>query len=110
MYSLRKQKTNTLTQIVHFPFSRVPEASGREPEAYRKAYLLLFCLAAVPEAPGRFPEGLPEAYWELLFYVGSGRFPEGFRKTVRKGKNHLVSQAGQCKQSDLGQSAEKHSL
>ena len=37
----------------------------------------------------KLPEGFRKAYrkrtWELLFYVGPGRFPEGFRKlTGRK--------------------------
>ena len=80
---LRNPKTNTLTQIAHFPFCRVPEASGRQPEAYRKDYLLFSvlpqfrklpegsrkayrkltgscCFTWVPEGPGRFPEGCPE--------------------------------------------------
>ena len=80
---LRNPKTNTLTQIAHFTFCRVPEASGREPEAYRKltgritcsflfyrssgssrkAYRKLTgtcCFTWVPEGPGRFPEGCPE--------------------------------------------------
>ena len=77
---LRNPKTNTLIQIAHFPFCRVPEASGREPEGYRKDYFLFSilpqfrklpegsrkgyrkltgscCFTWVPEGPGRFPEG-----------------------------------------------------
>jgi hypothetical protein len=67
---------------VHFPFSRVPEASGRVPEAYRKALFFSVlpqfrklpegfqkayrkltgscCLTWVPEASGRFAEVRPE--------------------------------------------------
>ena len=58
--------------------SLVSSQKRKELEAYRKAYLLLLCLPAVPEAPGRFLEGLPGSYWELLFYVGPGKFPEDF--------------------------------
>ena len=39
-----------------------------------------FCFTAVPEAPGRVPEALPEACLKLIFYLGPGRVPEGFRK------------------------------
>ena len=70
---LRNPKTNTLTQIAHFPFCRVPEASGREPEAYRKLTGRITCSFLFYRSSGRFPEGLPEAYWELLFYMGPGR-------------------------------------
>ena len=58
---LRNPKTNTLIQIAHFPFSRVPEASGREPEAYRKDYLLF---SVLPQFR-KLPEGSRKAYRKL---------------------------------------------
>ena len=35
--------------------------------------------------------------WKRLFYMGPGRFPDGFRKTVRKQNEHLIFQVSQCK-------------
>ena len=99
----------TLIQIEHAQISRVPEASGRKPEAYRK-------LTGRPTCPFLFyvvlqfrnlPEGFQKAYreltWELLFYVGPGRFPESFWIAARKENNHLIYQKSKCQQSDLGQ-------
>ena len=103
LYSPRNPKTSTVTQIVHFPFGRVLEASGREPEAYRKftgrltfSFLFYCCSGSSWKLPGRLTRSL----------LGSCCFtwvPEGFRKTVLRQNEHLIFQASQCKQSDWGQ-------
>ena len=97
---LRNPKTNTLMQIAHFPFCRVPEASGREPEAYRKvtgritcSFLFYRSSGSSRKVPGRVTGSLLGA----VVLHGSRKVPEGFRKGNRKGKIHLRSQVSQCK-------------
>ena len=97
---LRNPKTNTLMQIAHFPFCRVPEASGREPEAYRKvtgritcSFLFYRSSGSSRKVPGRVTGSLLGA----VVLHGSRKVPEGFRKGNRKGKTHLRSQVSQCK-------------
>ena len=99
-----QQKMNTLTQIEHFQFSRVPEASGRKPEADRKADFPFFVLLQFRKLPEGFRKADRKLTWELSFYVGPGRFPEGFRKADRKENNHLIFQKSKCQQSDFSQS------
>jgi hypothetical protein len=80
------RKTNTLTQIMNFPFSSVPEASGSLPELIGRLTCFLFCFAAVPEGfrkvSASFTGSLLGAVVLREFRKVSGRF----RKTVRKGK------------------------
>ena len=84
LYSPRNPKTNTLTQIVHFPFSRVPEASGREPEAYRKLTGRITCSFLFYRSSGSSRKVSGRVTGSLLGAVVlhgsrkvSGRFPEG---------------------------------
>ena len=73
---LRNPKTNTLMQIAHFPFCRVPEASRREPEAYRKvpgrttcSFLFYRSSGSSRKVPGRLTGSLLGA----VVYMGPGR-------------------------------------
>ena len=83
-HDLRNPKTNTLTQIAHFPFCRVPEASGREPEAYRKvtgritcSFLFYRSSGSSQKVPGRLTGSLLGAVVLHGSRKVSGRFPEG---------------------------------
>ena len=100
LYSPRNPKTNTLTQMVHFPFSRVPEASGREPEDYLKltgritcSFLFYRSSGSSRKVPGRLTGSLLGA----VVLHGSRKVPEGFRKGNRKCKINLGSQVSNCK-------------
>ena len=80
LYSPRKQKQSTLIQIVHFPFSRVPEASGSEPEVYRKltgkltgSFLFYRSSGSSRKVSGRLTGSLPGSCCFM-------RVPEGSRK------------------------------
>ena len=97
-----------MAQIVYFPFSRVPEAPGREPEAYRKLTGRLTCSFLFYRSSGSSRKVSGRLTGSLLGAVilpGPRKVPEGFRKANRKGTNHLISQTSLSKQSDLGQSA-----
>ena len=77
---LRNPKTNTLMQIAHFPFCRVPEASGREPEAYRKLTGRITCSFLFYRSSGSSRKVSGRLTGSLH---GSCHFtwvPEGFRK------------------------------
>ena len=89
-HSTHKQKTTTLTQIVHFPFSRVPEASGREPEADRKltgrltSSCLFYCSSGSSrKVPGRLTRSLLGA----VVLCGSRKVPGRFPEDRPEGKN-----------------------
>ena len=105
---LRNPKTNTLMQIAHFPFCRVPEASGREPEGYRKVTGRITCSFLFYRSSGssrKVPGRLAGSLLGAVVLHGSRKVPEGFRKGVRKGKIDLSSQVSHCESSDSGQPA-----
>ena len=100
LYSPRNPKTNTLTEIAHFSFRRVPEASGREPEDYRKLTGRITCSFLFYRSSGSSRKVSGRVTGSLLGAVvlhGFRKVPEGFRKAVRKGKIHSISQVSHCK-------------
>ena len=99
-YSPRNPKTNTLTQIVHFPFSRVPEASGREPEDYRKLTGRITCSFMFYRSSGssqKVPGGLTGSLQGAVVLCGSRKVPGRFPEDRPEAENHLIFQVNQCK-------------
>ena len=72
----------------HFQFSRVPVASGRKPEADRKADLHFFVLLQLR----KLPEGVAEAYMAAVVLRGSRKVPgrSGRRTRKRTGRRTIV--------------------
>ena len=115
-YYPRQQKVRTLTQIEHFQCSRVPEASGRKPEADRKltgrltSPFLFYCSSGSSRTgSGRRTGSVHGSCCFTWVTEGSRKVRKAYPEAHRKENNNLISQNSRCQQSDSNQSGEDHS-
>ena len=112
-YYPRQQKVRTLTQIEHFQFSRVPEASGRKPEADRKLTgrltrtFLFYCSSGSSrKGSGRRTGSVHGSCCFMWVPEGSRKVRKAYPEAHRKENNNLIFQNSRCQQSDFSQSGE----